>query len=152
MLTITNLKKYETGQWHSDHLESIPEKISEDSILWIDAQDPTEEEIANLRSHFELEDLNLREFDEEGLRSKIEEVEDRVSCFVSFPSREHFLTEVKTDWLALFVSKRWMISVHRGYSDITCEIYKKISTHGYCISAFAFNWHFDIHFLRFDYE
>jgi magnesium transporter len=27
--------------------------------------------------------------------------------------------------------KRWVLSVHKGRSDITCEIYKKISTHGY---------------------
>ncbi len=131
MLTITQLTKFDSGQWHSDNLESIPDKIGEDAILWVDAEDPTNQEMAQLRKRFELDNLNLKELDEEGLRSKIEEIEDRVSCFISFPKRDQFIAQTKTNWIALVISKKWMVSVHKGYSDITCEIYKKISTHGY---------------------
>ena len=131
MLTITQLRKYEGGQWHSDILDALPDKISEDSILWVDAEDPSEAEMTQLRSHFELDNLKLEELNKEGRRSKIEEYEDRVSCFVRFPNRDHFLLDAKSDWLAIIAGKRWMLSVHRGYSNITCEIYRKISTHGY---------------------
>ncbi|MGA2385389.1 MAG: magnesium transporter CorA family protein [Candidatus Bathyarchaeia archaeon] len=131
MLTVTQLRKFEGGQWRSDNLETLPSRISEDSILWVDAEDPTEAEIAQLKGYFPLENFNLKDFDEAGLRSKIEEIEDRVSCFVSFPSSEQFITETKAKWVALMVSDRWMVSVHKGHSNITCEIYKKISTHGY---------------------
>ena len=131
MLTITQLRKYEGGQWHSDTLDALPDKISEDSILWVDAEDPAEAEMIKLRSHFELDNLKLEELNQEGRRSKIEEYEDRVSCFVRFPNRDHFLLDAKSDWLAIIAGKRWMLSVHRGYSNITCEIYRKISTHGY---------------------
>jgi len=131
VLTITQLRKYEGGQWHSDILDALPDKISEDSILWVDAEDPSEAEMTQLRSHFELDNLKLEELNQEGRRSKIEEYEDRVSCFVRFPNRDHFLSDAKTDWLAIIAGKRWILSVHKGHSNITCEIYKKISTHGY---------------------
>ena len=131
MLTITQLRKYEGGQWHSDILDALPDKISEDSILWVDAEGPSEAEMTQLRSHFELDNLKLEELNKEGRRSKIEEYEDRTSCFVRFPNRDHFLLDAKSDWLAIIAGKRWMLSVHIGYSNITCEIYRKISTHGY---------------------
>ncbi len=131
MLTITQLTKYESGQWHSDNLDYLPDKIMEDAIIWVDAEDPTEQEMNQLKNRFKIDNLNLKELDQEGLRSKITEVEDRVSCFISFPSRDHYTTQIKTNWIALEISKKWMISIHKGYSDITCEIYKKISTHGY---------------------
>ena len=131
MLTITQLRKYEGGQWRSDNLETLPSKTSEGAILWVDAEDPSQEEIAKLRSYFALDDYNLQVTDEAGTRSKIEEVEDQVFCLLSFPRRDQFVSEVKTDWIALTLSNMWVVSVHKGHSDITCEIYKKISTHGY---------------------
>ena len=131
MLTITQLRKYEGGQWRSDNLETLPSKTSEGAILWVDAENPSQEEIAKLRSYFALDDYNLQVTDEAGIRSKIEEVEDQVFCLLSFPRRDQFVSEVKTDWIALTLSNRWVVSVHKGHSDITCEIYKKISTHGY---------------------
>jgi len=131
LLTITQLRKYEGGQWRSDNLETLPSKTSEGAILWVDAENPSQEEIAKLRSYFALDDYNLQVTDEAGIRSKIEEVEDQVFCLLSFPRRDQFVSEVKTDWIALTLSNRWVVSVHKGHSDITCEIYKKISTHGY---------------------
>ena len=131
MLTITQLRKFEGGHWHSDNLEALPTEISGDSILWVDAEDPTEAELQQLRSHFSVENLNLRNFDTPGMRSKIEENEDRVDCFISFPDSEKFIPDAKATWVSLTISSRWIISVHRGHSNITCEIYKKISSHGY---------------------
>lgn len=131
MLTITQLRKSEGNQWRSDSLQALPEKISEDSILWVDAEDAADAEIDQLKSYFALENFDVKEFDEAGLRSKIEEEEDRVSCFVSFPSSDKFIPDGKMNWISLTIGDRWIISVHKGHSDITCEIYKKISTHGY---------------------
>lgn len=110
----------------------MPKNISEDSVVWIDAQDPSEEETENLKKHFDLADeLNLEELTKEGQRSKIEEQQERISCFTIFPKREGFVSEAKMDWLVFLTGKRWIISVHKGYSDITCTVYRKISTHGY---------------------
>jgi magnesium transporter len=138
MLTITQLKKLDSEQWHSDSLDSLPDKISEDSILWVDSQDPSKEELTVLINHFKLNnDLTIEKISEEGRHSKIDEYERYVSFFANFPNREHFLSENKTDWLALFAGKKWIISIHKGYSDVTCQIYKKISTHGYFALSLA---------------
>jgi magnesium transporter len=131
LLTITTLKKHEEGRWHSNSLESLPDNISDDAVVWIDAQDLSEEEMKTLNKHFELDELNLEELTRKGRRSKIEEHQDRVSCFVSFPKQEGFVSEAKMDWIAFVVGKRWIITVHEGYSDLTCSVHKQISTHGY---------------------
>ena len=130
MLTITRLKRFE-GQWRSETLETLPNEASGDSILWVDAQDPTAVEVEQLQNYFELENLDLSELSEAGRRSRIEENQDLMSCFVSFPSRDHFLADSKNDWISLYACKDWVVSIHKGYSSITCEIFRKISTHGY---------------------
>lgn len=131
MLTITQLSKFEGGQWHSDNFDVLPAKIRDDSILWVDAEDPSEAEMEQLQGYFNLEDLKLDDLSQEGRRSKIEEFGDSVFCFVRLPSRERFFPEAKTEWIAIWAGKKWMLSIHKGHSNVTCEIYKKISTHGY---------------------
>jgi magnesium transporter len=113
-------------------LESLPDKINVDTMLWIDAQDLSHEEILLLKERFGLTDeLNLEELVKEGRRSKIEEHQDVISCYTIFPSQDDFISGAKTNWLAFVVGERWIITIHEGYSDITCTVYKKISTHGY---------------------
>ncbi len=119
------------GGWGSVGLDFLPDKVGDDSVLWIDAQDLSEKEVTTLREHFALDELNLEELNEKGRRSRIEEYGEKASCFVSFPNRKGFVAEAKMDWLAFFVGKRWIVTVHNGYSDITCAVFKKISTHGY---------------------
>ncbi len=131
MLTITLLRKIDGGHWHSDTLETLPDNIAEDAILWVDSEDPPKEEIGQLKSHFGIGNVNFDELSEEGRRSRIEEIENQVFCYVSFPNRDHFISEVRSSWLALIAEKHWILSIHKGHSNITCEIYRKISSHGY---------------------
>jgi len=136
MLTVTELKKSEDGHWRSENLEVFPGAIAEGSILWVDAEDPTEAEMQQVRKRFAL-DFNLKEFEEPSLRSRIEEVEDQINCFIRYPDSDKFVSDTKSTWIALTVSDKWLVSVHKGRSDITCEIYKKISTHGYSALSLA---------------
>lgn len=131
MLTVTQLRKFEGGQWHSDSLETLPDKIGEETVLWVDVENPSEAEITQLKSYFGLDNFEFKEIDDIGLRSKIEETEDKVYCLVNFPSADQFMAKPMTSRIILILSKRWILSVHRSHSNVTCEIYKKISTHGY---------------------
>jgi magnesium transporter len=132
LLTITVLSRHEEGRWNATTLESLPDKINIDTMLWIDAQDLSPEEILLLKEHFGLTDeLTLEELVKEGRRSKIEEHQDIISCYTIFPNQDDFISGAKTNWLAFVVGKHWIITIHKGYSDITCTVYKKISTHGY---------------------
>ncbi len=130
MLTITRLSKSDGG-WRTQDLAALPEEADEDALLWVDAENPTQLEIDQLKSHFGLKELDLQKLGEEGRRSRIEEDSDCVSCFVSFPNREHFVSNIKTSWIAITAGKHWLISVHKDHSLVTCEIYRKISAHGY---------------------
>lgn len=131
MLTITELRKFEGGQWRSDSLEALPDKISEDAVLWVDVENPSEAEIEQVRSYFALDDVDFKEIDRSGLRSKIEENGDKVYCLVNFPTADQFMAKAMTSRIILVMSKRWVLSVHKGHSNITCEIFKRTSTHGY---------------------
>ena len=131
MLTITLLKEHEEGRWQSGNLEVLPEEINKHEVLWVDAQDPTDSEIKELEDYFSIDEHNLQELTQEGVRSRIDEHEDRMFCLLNFPNRESFISEGKMESLAMLVCSRWILTVHKGYSDLTCAVYKKIGTHGY---------------------
>ena len=131
MLTVTLLKEHEEGRWQSENLEVLPEEISKDEVLWVDAQDPTDSEMKELKDYFSIDEHNLQELTQEGVRSRIDEHEDRVFCLLNFPNRESFISDGKMERLAMLVCSRWIITLHKGYSDLTCAVYKKIGTHGY---------------------
>ena len=131
LLTVTLLKQHEEGRWQSENLEALPEEVSKDQVLWVDAQDPTEAEMNELKDYFSLDEHNLQELSPEGERSRIDEHEDRVFCHLNFPHRDGFVSDGKMERLAMLVCSRWIITVHKGYSELTCSVYKKIGTHGY---------------------
>ncbi|MGD0449895.1 MAG: magnesium transporter CorA family protein [Candidatus Bathyarchaeia archaeon] len=125
------LKQHEEGRWQSENLEALPEEISKDQVLWVDAQDPTDAEMKELKDYFSIDEHNLQELTEEGERSRIDEHEDRMFCLLNFPHREGFISDGKMERLAMLVCKKWLITFHKGYSELTCSVYKKIGTHGY---------------------
>jgi magnesium transporter len=125
------LKEHQEGRWQSENLEALPEEINKNEILWVDAQDPTETEMKELQGYFSLDEHNLQELTQEGVRSRIDEHEDRVFCLLNFPHRENFISDGKMEQLSMLVCSKWIITLHKGYSDLTCAVYKKIGTHGY---------------------
>jgi len=125
------LKENEEGRWRSEDLASLPDEIGKTEVLWVDAQDPTDTEMFELEEYFSIDEHNLQELTEEGSRSRIDEHEDRIFCLLNFPHRDSFISDGKTARLAMLVCTRWLITVHKGYSELTCAVYKKISTHGY---------------------
>lgn len=131
MLTVTLLKEHEEGRWKSENLEVLPEEINKNEVLWVDAQDPTDSEMKELKEYFSLDEHNLQELTQEEVRSRIDEHEDRMFCLLNFPHRESFISDGKMERLAMLVCSRWIITLHKGYSELTCAVYKKIGTHGY---------------------
>jgi len=131
LLTVTLLKQHEEGRWQSENLEVLPEVIDKNEVLWVDAQDPTDSEMKELKDYFSLDERNVQELTQEGVRSRIDEHEDRVFCLLNFPNRERFVSEGKMEILATLVCSNWLLTLHKGYSELTCAVYKKIGSHGY---------------------
>ncbi len=132
MFTITELgRRDDAERWFSRNLNSLPHTIGETSMLWVDAEDPSEAELEQLRRRFEIDHLTMEEIRKSGRRSEIEEQDGRIRCFVTFPNKDHFLSNSKTDMMSLFLGKRWIVTVHFGRSDITSQVHRRISDHGY---------------------
>jgi magnesium transporter len=125
------LKENEEGRWQSENLEVLPEEIRKNEVLWVDAQDPTDSEVKKLEDHFDIDEHNLQELTQEGVRSRIDEHEDRMFCLLNFPHQKSFVSDGKMERLTMLVCSRWIITLHKGYSELTCAVYNKISTHGY---------------------
>ena len=125
------LKENEEGRWQSENLEVLPGEINKNEVLWVDAQDPNNSEMKELEDYFSIDEHNLQELTEEGVRSRIDEHEDRVFCLLNFPHRESFVSDGKMDRLAMLVCSRWIITLHKGHSELTCAVYNKIAAHGY---------------------
>ena len=125
------LREHEEGRWQSENLEVLPAEINKTEVLWVDAQDPTDSEMKEVENYFSIDEHNLQELTQDGVRSRIDEHEDRIFCLLNFPNRESFITEGKMERLAMLVCSRWIVTMHKGYSDLTCAVYKKIGTHGY---------------------
>ena len=51
LLTITLLKEHEEGRWQSENLEVLPEEINKNHVLWVDAQDPIDTEMKELKDY-----------------------------------------------------------------------------------------------------
>lgn len=131
MLTITILKEHAAGRWQSQNLENLPTEINENEILWVDAQDSDSDEIRKLKEYFDIDEHNIQELTEEGTRSRIDEHEDRMFCILNFPHQESYIADGRMDRLTMLVCSRWIITMHKGYSELTCAVFKKIATHGY---------------------
>jgi Mg2+ and Co2+ transporter CorA len=87
--------------------------------------------LKELQEYFSLDEHNLQELIEEGTRSRIDEHEDRVFCLLNFPHREGFISDGKMERLAMLVCSKWIITVHKDHSELTCSVYNKIGSHGY---------------------
>jgi len=109
----------------------LPEEIGMTEILWVDAQDPTDIEMKLLEDYFDIDEHNLQELAEEGAHSRIDEHQDRIFCLLNFPHRKSFVSGGNMERLTMLVCSKWLVTVHKGYSDLTCAVYEKISTHGY---------------------
>ena len=120
------LKENEEGRWQSENLGALPEEINKNQVLWVDVQDQTDSEMKEIEEYFSLDKHNLQELTEEGERSRIDEHEERMFCLLNFPHREGFISDGKMERLAMLVCSRWIITVHKGYSELTCSVYKKI--------------------------
>jgi len=52
-------------------------------------------------------------------------------CLVNFPNRANFVADGGMERLAMLVCTRWIVTMHKGYSELTCTVSKKIAAHGY---------------------
>jgi magnesium transporter len=93
----------------SPPLESISDLIEDPRrIVWLDVQDPTDEDVELLRSEFGFHELALEDAVKRDQRPKIDQY-DRYHFIVFYAVRRR-----RDDEIGIFVGKNYLVTVHAG--------------------------------------
>ena len=144
------------GQAELQKLVTAPAEIPENSILWVDAESPTDEEIRLLEDRFHIADLlEIRKWiDAEGdndagaeqLHPSLDIRPDYVFCTLIIPTLKTGEKQESDDPkdtgdiprklvfrnlnLFVFFQERWLVTLHRYNEDVIQEIDVRVKTRG----------------------
>lgn len=82
--------------------------------LWLDVQDPTEDDLAWLANTFAFHPMALDDCRHDDQHSKVDEYEGYLFVSMAIPRRQHDATEIAVDELQAFLGKSYLVTVHRG--------------------------------------
>ena len=139
-------------------LVEAPTEVPEDSILWVDAESPNDEEIRLLEDRFHLQDLVeiRKQIDDAGddaaktaaarLHPSLDIRPDYVFCTLIIPTLKKGETQEKDDSnntgnipkklvfrnlnLFVFFQERWLVTIHRDNEEVIQEIDARVKTRG----------------------
>lgn len=126
MITLTVLK---SGSVPAKTLNSFPTAINQDELLWVDAEDPTEQELSSLKERFSLDSYAIEDVTAKNQRAKIEDYGKNVFSVVHIPT----LNDDKKDLimeLFVFFEKNWIITIHSGQSEIIHSVDSRVRARG----------------------
>jgi magnesium transporter len=127
VITLTVLK-HEGGGAPSEGIKSFPDQINRGELLWVDAESPTEEELASLKARFSLDSYAMEDVVHKNQRAKIEDYGTNVFAVVHLPA----LKDKKTRIVELFVffQKDWIITIHSGDSELIHSVDSRVRARG----------------------
>src|SRR5439155_20500514 len=94
----------------------FPDKVNEGEMLWVDAESPTDQELADLKSRFDLDEYAIEDVVHRNQRPKLEEYGKNVFAVIHVPDvRSH-----KSGIIELFVffQTNWIITIHSDDSEL----------------------------------
>ncbi len=129
MITISSLQGSQTA---SQNLQTIPEIIPENELVWVDAESPTEQELNQLQKRFQLDSYAIEDIIHGNQRSKVEEYAGSVFSVIHVPVGSSQNVDRRETFgiieLFVFFGDRWLITVHRSDSDIIKQAESRIRT------------------------
>src|SRR5947209_20535397 len=123
-------------------LESIPDKIQDNELLWVDAESPTKEEIKNLQRRFNLDSFAVEDVILGKQRSKIEEYKGNNFSVLHVPvltgsaeqqkkkKERKKPSEFGITELYIFFGDRWVITIHKEDAEIIHDVEKRVTARG----------------------
>jgi magnesium transporter len=116
-------------------LQTIPNEIPPDQLLWIDAESPTEQELNQLQQRFKLDSYAIEDIVQGNQRSKVEEYSGNTFSVIHVPTKSSgkaARANQKFDIVELFIffADRWLISVHSHNADIIKEVEARVRARG----------------------
>src|SRR4051812_41060298 len=91
----------------------IRDHLARDHFFWLDLTDPTREDVEKLRELFGFHPLALEDLLHFGQRPKLDDFEDYI-FLVFYGAQEHAPDEKPLQEVQMFVSGKYLITVHAG--------------------------------------
>ena len=128
LIALTLIKAGVSGT-PSEAVRTFPDPIPDGQVLWIDAEDPTPEELSDLKRRFSLDDYAIEDVTHQGQRPKIEDYKTNVFSVIHIPT----LTKEgkdKTVDLYVFFQRNWCITIHSGTDEVVRAVDARIRARG----------------------
>jgi magnesium transporter len=128
-LIALTLIKADASAAPSEVIQAFPEVIPDGDVLWVDAEDPTPQELADLKQRFALDDYAIEDVMHQGQRPKIEDYKTNVFAVVHIPT----LVKGGKDRIAelfVFFKKNWCITIHSGVDEVVRSVDARIRARG----------------------
>ena len=109
-------------------VNEFPAQIHEGEMLWVDAESPTEQELAELKTRFGLDEYAIEDIVHKNQRPKLEEYGKGVFAVIHVPDVEN--RKNMTIELFVFFQKNWIITVHSVDSELIHAVDSRIRARG----------------------
>jgi magnesium transporter len=83
LISLTLLKS--NGDAGAETLKEFPGEVKQGELLWVDAESPTEQELADLKQRFGLDDYAVEDVVRKNQRPKLEEYGKNVFAVIHVP-------------------------------------------------------------------
>jgi magnesium transporter len=127
LIALTLLKPNGDGA-PAQTVTDFPDQVHEGEMLWVDAESPTSEELADLKSRFGLDDYAVEDVVHENQRPKLEEYGKEVFAIIHLPVME----KRKSGMIEIFIffQKNWIITIHSADSELVHAVDARIRARG----------------------
>ncbi|TMI22165.1 magnesium/cobalt transporter CorA [Candidatus Bathyarchaeota archaeon] len=126
MITLTLLKS--NGGVPSETVTVFPAQIGSGEMLWVDAESPTDQELADLRQRFGLDEYAVEDVIHRNQRPKMEDYGKNVFAVVHVPVAKGHSSEIIE--LFVFFQKNWIITIHSVDSELIHSVDARIRARG----------------------
>ena len=112
----------------AETLNAFPDKIDTNEMLWVDAESPSAQELADLKKRFDLDDYAVEDVIHQDQRPKMEEYGKNVFAVVHIPVAKAHRSDIVE--LFIFFQKNWIITIHSSDSELIHAVDARVRERG----------------------
>lgn len=127
MISLTLLKSSGEGA-PAQTVTDFPDQVQEGEMLWVDAESPTSQELADLKTRFSLDDYAVEDIVHKNQRPKLEEYGKSVFGVIHVPDVRNRRSGIVE--LFIFFQKNWIITIHSEDSELIHSVDSRIKARG----------------------
>ncbi len=131
MISYSVLQGATANQADVSVIDNLDETLGKDKVLWIDITLTNNEELDKIQSAFNLDPYAVEDVQTGNQRPKIEDYGSYTFSVIKTPEKlESNGSKLVLEELFIFLSKRWLISVHRRPVKIVDTVDKRVKVRG----------------------